>query len=320
MYEHKQKLRIIPRPWRIALIIVPSIIITGALLSYVMIGINARAASVSGTVNVAAVVPGPPPTQAPVITSPKPDTEFSNAQVKVEGACTPGLVVKILSNEIFVGSSFCDAGGEFELTISLVPGKNVLTAQAYDALNQSSPISQSVTVTLLSPLVPLLTVGTTSPVEDLALVDPLVLSTDFVYRGMKPGVNQVFTYNIFGGKPPYAVTVIHTDNTQLLSVPSPGNKAVLITPKKPGLSAIKLRAADSVGNVAYLQTTAVVDGVTAGSVFGKIDTTTPEGSLYTKIASAMPIVFVASGMLTAFWVGEKIAVKAALSRMAKICA
>lgn len=316
MYKHKQKLRIIPHPWRIALIIVPSIIITGALLSYVMIGINARAASVTGTVNVAAVVPGPPPSQAPVITSPKPDTEFSDAQVKVEGECTSGLVVKIVSNEIFVGSSFCDAEGKFELTITLVPGKNVLTAQAYDALNQSSPISQSVTVTLLSPLAPLLAVSTTSPIQDLATVDPLVLSTDFVYRGMKPGVSQVFTYSIYGGKPPYAVTVIHTDSTQLLSVPSPGKKAVLITPKKPGLSIIKLRAADSAGNVAYLQTTAVVDGVTAGSVFGKIDTTTPEGTLYTKIAKAMPIVFVSGGMLVAFWLGEKIAVKATLSRLA----
>lgn len=280
-----------------------------------MIGINARAASSSGAINVAAVVPGPSPTRAPVIITPKSDAEFNNAQINVQGECSVGLVVKIVSDDVFVGSSYCDTDGKFELTITLLPGKNVLTAQAYDALNQSSPLSQSVTVTLLSPLLPLLSVSSASPVEEPLIADPLVLNTEFVYRGMKPGLDQVFTYNIFGGKPPYAVTVVHSGVTQLLSVPSPGKKAVLITPKAPGLSHIKLRAADSAGTVAYLQTTAVVDGVITGSVFGKIDTTTPEGTLYTKIAKAMPIVFVGAGMLGAFWLGEKIAIKAALSRL-----
>src|SRR5688572_3606160 len=78
------------------------------------------AQSQGSSLTVNAVVPGQPPATAPLIGSPISGMSLQEKQIDVTGTCETGLVVKVFRNDIFAGSSLCQADGTFSLQIDLV--------------------------------------------------------------------------------------------------------------------------------------------------------------------------------------------------------
>lgn len=105
----------------------------------------------SQSVNVTAVVPGPPPTTPATITSPTNNTVVAVTPLVVSGTCGPGLEVRLYDNTTQVGSTICALDGTFSINMSLNVGANNLTVLNFDTLNQPGPASPTVVVTVVIP-------------------------------------------------------------------------------------------------------------------------------------------------------------------------
>src|SRR5262245_49990987 len=64
----------------------------------------------SGSSGLQGTVKTPPPQNAPTITTPTNGQSFSKMPITVAGLCTSGLLVKVFSNNVFVGSAECING------------------------------------------------------------------------------------------------------------------------------------------------------------------------------------------------------------------
>ena len=102
--------------------------------------------SASGNLNVTAIVTGPFPTIPAIIVQPANNSSFTTTALVVRGTCGPGLIVRIYNNNELAGSSACSVDGNFTINITLVAGKNTLSAMNYDAFDQAGPASGEVIV------------------------------------------------------------------------------------------------------------------------------------------------------------------------------
>src|SRR5215469_2946188 len=75
-------------------------------------------------------VPGNPPKQGATITVPTNGQVFTNVPITVAGLCPSGLLIKVFSNNVFVGSTMCN-NGSFTLQIALFAGTNDLVAKDF---------------------------------------------------------------------------------------------------------------------------------------------------------------------------------------------
>jgi hypothetical protein len=207
----------------------------------------------SGSVSLSGTVPGPPPTQAATILSPIAGTNFTALPITVSGTCTSGLVVQIFKNEVFAGSTVCGDSGGYSLQIDLFVGSNTLVARVYDALDQRGPDSNSVRVTY-------------APVSQLGnfvseVTQPLLVRSDPLVRGLSPGIAFKWQFEVTGGKAPYAVNLDWGDGrTELMSLVGPGIATASHTYEISGNHNFIIKVTDSVGNRAYLQAVAIVNG------------------------------------------------------------
>lgn len=95
----------------------------------------------SGTTNVQGLVAGPPPSTPPTIENIPQKTTFSTKSIHLKGSCIADLIVKIYRNNIFAGSTLCQADGTYSLWIDLFVGKNVILSRQFDIAGQASPDS-----------------------------------------------------------------------------------------------------------------------------------------------------------------------------------
>ena len=100
----------------------------------------------SGSVGLEGTISSPPPTRGATISSPVSGRSYTELPVTVSGLCPQGVMVKLFSNNIFVGSVKCD-NGSYSLQIDLFSGQNELIARVYDDLDQAGPDSNLVQVT-----------------------------------------------------------------------------------------------------------------------------------------------------------------------------
>jgi hypothetical protein len=221
----------------------------------------------SGQVNVNSQVAGAPPTTPASITKPTNGDRFINDVIDVAGSCVPYVTVEIYSNNIFVGSAPCLAGGTFSLQIQLVPDTNVLIAKQRDSLDQYSPDSSAITVyydrsTITStPTIPRPTASQPANQADL-----FRLSTDVVYRGGQTNKSTLITIEIRGGIRPYAIGIDWGDGVyELVSRSDAGVFGQGHVYSKPGQYVIKIEGKDRAGNSAYIQTYALVTGEVAAA-------------------------------------------------------
>ncbi len=219
----------------------------------------AKAVTQSGNVKVAARVPGPPPSVASTITQPKTGDVLRNSPIEVKGDCPEkGLIIKIIDNGHFVGSTICTGSGNFSLSISLFLGKNTLVAQEFDALNQRGPDSAPVIVSF----------GPTSS-NTVAIakagISHLMISLMENYNGYSgcvPGQQFNLPLRVSGGVPPYAVYIDWADGSSSLASLKNSKEPLIANHnyKQAGNYQINVTASDDANQHTLLSIMVVIDG------------------------------------------------------------
>jgi hypothetical protein len=269
--------------------------IAGILLGIILIlssGALAAAATApqnpqNGSIGLEGTVSGPPPSQPATITTPTNGQTFTSQPITVAGLCLNGLLIKVFSNNTFIGSTMC-AGGSFSLQVTLFYNQNVLTADDYDNLGQAGPVSNSVTVSYNNP-------------QLAAFGISLSLTSIYAKQGANPNQQISWPIIINGGTTPYALSIDWGDGgqRQLLSEASQGNVTLTHTYKDAGTYTITIQATDKNGETAFLQLVGLANGTKT-----QLATTTSPVQTVTKVIW-WPAVVMLPLLLISFWLGQR---------------
>ena len=297
-----------------------------------------RATTQSGTVLIGVIVPGPAPTVGAIIKSPEDGNKFvDKLTLNISGTCAPASFVVVRDNEITAGSAACSEAGIFSVEIQLVNGENILSALNYDNLNQVGPKTPSVTISVgqadkiasvLEPVIPALPVnpsivpGATSGISDCSDYRSATLPTGgephiavvCVPRLFLPGIKQVLGIVVWGGQPPYAVSIDYdtatsekseTDGETLLSISEPGYKTIEFSYAIPNTYKVEFMLKDKEGKTAIVNTTVQASGTTTGTTTNTTTTTTLDNILGSSwFQSPVPFYLVAVAITLGFWGGD----------------
>lgn len=244
----------------------------------------------SGSLGIQGKIPSDPPKAGATITSPSSGQSFSKTPVTVAGLCPSGLLVKVFSNNVFMGSVPC-TNGSYSLQIDLFSGRNDLIARVFDSLDQAGPDSNIVTVTF------------NDPQFSAVGGDLLTLTSSYAQRGANPGDTLTWPVILTGGTSPYALSIDWGDNKtdDLMSVSFPGTIDLSHVYDTAGVYRVVIRATDKNGLTAFLQVVAVANGAITSNVPGKTDQSKqPDTRVsWAPAAIAIPLIFLA------FWLGGK---------------
>src|SRR5581483_2186716 len=246
----------------------------------------------SSSVGLEGTVPGAAPTQAATIGVPTNGQVFTSSPITVSGLCKTGLLVKIFSNNIFVGSALC-TNGSFSLKVDLFSGRNDLIARVYDNLDQQGPDSNTVSVTF-------------NDAQFAQFGSHITISSTYARKGANPGETLSWPFIISGGTGPYALSVDWGDGkpVDLKSVSFPGSVTMDHVYAQAGVYTVTVKGTDANNTSAYLQVVGVANGQESGSVSSGSSTTgtTPNGQtivVWEPLLGAIPII------LIAFWLGRR---------------
>lgn len=246
--------------------------------------------------SVYAVVPGPTPATAPVITNIPQGTVFTNSNpVTVSGTCPKDTLLKIYKNEVLAGTTLCQ-DGKFSIQIDLFLGTNSLVVRAFNTTNNMGPESDPVVVKKELP-----NVGT------VTVTQPFVVTSDVNYRGVSTGQILSWPLTLSGGQPPYAISIAWGDGkTDLISRGFSGTFNIQHTYDKPGKGVkgsydVTVITTDFAGNKSFMHLVAIVSGEPTGIV-GSVKSGYDWSS---AIRIAWQLLFAALLVLLAFWFGER---------------
>lgn len=244
----------------------------------------------SGSVGLQGTIASTPPTRPATITTPGNGATFTTSPITINGICPANSLVKIFSNNVFIGSVLC-VNGSYSMQVSLFSGQNEIIARVYDALDQAGPDSNLISVFFNDGQ--LATFGTR-----------VGLSTPFAQRGAPPGQELTWPITITGGTGPYAVSVDWGDGspTDLFSQETPGNLTLKHTYKSAGVYRVIIKVTDKNGTTAFLQ----VVGQATGA--GQSTAQKPEeeqGVLVQRDVLWWPALTMFPLILAAFWVGRR---------------
>lgn len=248
----------------------------------------------NGSVGLQGTISSPPPTQGATISLPRDGQAFSTIPVDVNGICPKGVLVKLFKNNVFAGSQQCDTGS-YSIKIDLFTGANELIARVYDALDQTGPDSNKVTVSF-------------NDAKPGAASRPTLTST-YAKKGANPGETLTWPIILAGGEGPYAISVDWGDSKapDLKSVQFAGTFNVDHKYDNPGVYNIVIKATDKNGVSAFLQLVGIANGALSqdtGSAQNKSDNTGGATRVKSKIIwqpAAISIPFVVS----TFWLGKR---------------
>jgi len=262
--------------------------VAGSLLALAVGRVGAVTQQQSSSVGIQGTVAGSPPTQTPTISIPANGQSFSSIPITVSGLCQNGTLVEVFTNGVFAGSREC-ANGSFSIQIDLFSGRNDLIARDYDALNQSSPDSKTVTVTFNSGLP--------------STAAQLTLTTQYAKRGADPGSTLDWPITLSGGTGPYAINVDWGDNSlpYLLSQKSTGNISLEHIYKTAGIYNITIQASDSSGQSAFLQ----LVGIGNGPIQQAVGQTGKSATKVERVAPWWAIVLLFILVFISFWLGKQ---------------
>jgi len=253
----------------------------------------------SGSVGLEGTIASPPPTQAATIATPGNGQTVTSIPITVSGLCKTGLLVKIFSNNIFVGAAQCN-NGSYSLQISLFSGRNDLVARVYDALDQAGPDSNLVTVTF-------------NDGQFAQFGTRVSLTSTFAKLGADPGKELDWPILLSGGVGPYALSVDWGDGkpANLQSIQFPGELTIKHVYSTAGIYNIIVKATDKNGTVAFLQLVGVANGkvTQAGTSSGSgssggtntntATTTTKTSVLWWPALLLLPLI------MSSFWLGRR---------------
>jgi hypothetical protein len=201
------------------------------------------------------------------------------------------LLVKVFSNNIFVGSAQC-VTGSYSIQVDLFGGRNDIVARAFDALDQPSPDSNVVTV-----------------IFNDAQFNPsggalLFLTSNYARRGANPGDTLTWPVILSGGTGPYALSIDWGDGkpSDLKSIQLPGTIDLTHIYDSAGVYTITIRATDKNGLIAFLQVVGVANGATTSNAPSK--TNAPTEKVHTKVLW-LPAALTLILLPIAFWLGRK---------------
>lgn len=289
-----------------------------------------------GSVSIGVIVPGPPPSVGAVITSPLDGYSIKDENViEISGTCQPETFVVVKDNDQLVGSAACTTAGIFVMNIQLYTGKNVLSAINYDNINQAGPLTPTVTVnvTKTNPIVPETFIPvlpsnpsvipglTPNTSNECSTYDPgklptggeLHISVVCVPRLFMPEIDQVIGLIVWGGEPPYALSINFSqdkDDIKLISLSKPGYITQTFHYEFPGAYKIDFKLTDKKGGTAVVQTAVQVNGSpTTGS--GSFSTPgNPLNKIANEIAKSnilntpVPFYLLAVAITLGFWGGD----------------
>ena len=245
-----------------------------------------------GSVGLQGTMPSDPPTTGATITTPTNGQSFTKTPISVNGICPTGLLVKVFSNNVFVGSVMC-VNGSYSLQIDLFDGRNDIVARVFDALDQPGPDSAIVTVNFINSQFS----GSGVPL--------LYLTSNYARRGANPGQNLVWPIAMSGGTGPFAVSVSWGDNkpATLMSLSFAGTFDIAHVYDSAGVYNIVVKAIDKNGVSAYLQLVGEANGAvtqsTASNDAADGGKNTATNVVWAPAAVAIPLIF------AAFWLGRK---------------
>lgn len=244
----------------------------------------------SGTVGMEATIPGAPPTTAATIATPGNGQSVSSTPITVSGLCKTDLLVKIFSNNVFVGSTVCQ-NGSYSLEVDLFSGANDLVARVYDALDQAGPDSNLVRVTF-------------NDAQFAQFGSRVTLTSNYARRGADPGSTLTWPIALSGGLAPYAVSIGWGDGkpTDLISKPFADTFNISHVYDSAGVYNIVIKATDAHGVSAYLQLVGVGTGQVSAVANNK-DKTAPT-VIKTQVLW-LPLLLVIPLLAVAFWLGRR---------------
>lgn len=236
-----------------------------------------------------ATVPGNPPTQAATIGVPSNGQTFTATPITVSGLCQNGLLIKIFSNNVFIGSAVC-ANGSYSLKVDLFSGRNDLVARVYDALDQQGPDSNVVSVTF-------------DDAQFAQFGSHVTVSSSYARLGANPGSVLSWPLIISGGRAPYALSVDWGDGNgnDLQTLSFTGTVNVTHTYTQAGVYSIVVKVSDANGTSAYLQLVGVGNGKISGALNGN-----NQGTTVTKnVVLWQPLLIAIPLLILAFWLGQR---------------
>ncbi len=244
----------------------------------------------SGQIGLEGTISTDPPKTAATITTPGNGSTVSTMPITIAGLCPNGTLVKIFSNNVFIGSTTCK-GGSYTLQATLFAGANALVARVYDALDQAGPDSNTVNVTY-------------NDAQFAQFGTVVSLTSLYARRGVNPGTSLSWPLILSGGVGPYAVSVDWSDGSapQLKSLNFAGDFSVDHVYNAAGIYKVTVRVTDKNGTTAFLQLVAVANGASQGGAASGKNTS----SVITKVIVLWwPILLVLPLLFTSFWLGRR---------------
>jgi hypothetical protein len=242
-------------------------------------------------------ISSPAPTQAATVGTPGNGQIFTSTPITVAGLCKTGLLIKVFSNNVFVGSTTC-INGSYSLKVDLFSGQNDLVVRVYDSLDQPGPDSNSVSVRF-------------NDAQYAQIGSRVSLSSNYARRGANPGVQLDWPIILSGGSGPYAVTVEWGDgsDTTLLSQEFAGELSIHHTYATSGVYQVIVKASDKNGSSAFLQLVGIANGEAKTQIASANggNTALGQGSGNSFFQRYWPWLFVVmAGLMSAtFWLGSR---------------
>lgn len=253
------------------------------------------------SVGLSGTVPADAPTEAATIESPNNSSRFSATPIKVSGQCPKSTIIQVFKNDIFAGSTPCGDDETYSLDIDLLIGENKIFAKVYDALNQTGPDSNQLTV--YYDAVPTQSAGITT--LDFS-GSQLLLNTDGVFRGVFPNQELKVPIDILGGTLPVAINIQWGDSTNKV-VPRNNNQGFTEghVYTKPGTYQISLQASDAKGKLAFLSVAAIVNGQPSVLSAESTNTNSKTDAIVASLFALWPLYTGAVAVVISYWYGER---------------
>ncbi len=239
------------------------------------------------------VIPAPPPDQGATIVTPGNGANFNDQPVAtVSGLCPTDLLVKVLVNNAFMGSTMCQEGS-FSLQVSLFFGQNDIVAYVYDNLDQEGPPSNTVSVFF-------------NNANFQAFGTLITLTSSFHRRAANPNTTLTWPLQLTGGTGPYAFSIDWGDGSepQLVSQPIAGDVNINHVYKNAGIYYVVVKVTDVNGVSAFLQLVAIANGSPTGGI------TVPEDSIHIRTNTVTKVIWQPAAAILilafpAFWLGRR---------------